>query len=276
MNIPWKLKSGIFRVIDVFRVYFLVDLLQKYVTRRSVKKSKSYNSYWELHLNTIQKYGPMTSLFEFGAGQNLAQNLFLSHMVERQELVDINYILDLGLVENSRRFLNENYCSLPKPINSILDLVEYGINYVAPADARGTHFPSASFDICVSTDTLEHIPVGDIKEILLEVHRLLKIGGILSLKIDYSDHYSHTDDKIDSLNFLLYSSSEWKKYNHKYHYQNRLRHEDYRELLQEIGFQIIEEKLFNSVTNINQTTVSLEFMGKYSLNITEGYFCARK
>ena len=39
-------------------------------------------------------------------------------------------------------------------------------------------------------------------EILLGVHRLLVPNGILTAKIDYSDHYSHTDRNISKLNFL--------------------------------------------------------------------------
>ena len=276
MNIPWKIKSAIFRIIDVLRMQFLVDVLQKYVTKRSVQKSITYNPNWELHLNAINKFGPMTTLFEFGAGQSLAQNLFLSHAIETQELVDLNCILDLELVEKSRCFLNKTYCSLATSVSCIEDLLEYGINYTAPADAKKTHFASASFDICISTDTLEHIPVQDIREIFLEIHRLLKKGGILSLKIDYSDHYSHTDDKINNLNFLSYSTSEWEKHNHSYHYQNRLRHSDYRELLQEHGFQIIEDQILRSVDSINEANLSVEFKEEDSLTVTEGYFCARK
>ena len=55
----------------------------------------------------------------------------------------------------------------------------------------------------------------------------LKKNGMISAIIDYSDHYAHTDPAIGLLNFLNYSSDDWKKYNHESHYQNRLRHYEY-------------------------------------------------
>jgi len=276
MNIPWKLKSGIFRIIDLFGVYFLVDFLQKYVTKRSVKKSQIFNSAWELHLNVINKYGPMRTLFEFGAGQSLAQNLYLSQAIEKQELVDLNCIIDLKLVENSRRFIDKNYYLLCKPINVFEDLEEYGINYTAPADAKSTQLPSNSIDVCVSTDTLEHIPLNEIQEILKEIYRVLTEDGCLSLKIDYSDHYSHTDHNISSLNFLSYSNSEWKKYNHKYHFQNRLRHDDFAKIITDAGFQIVEEKILSKVDSLEGCQIHDEFKKSIKLEVTEGYFCAKK
>jgi hypothetical protein len=276
MNIPWKIKSAIFRIIDVLGIQLLVDVLQKYVTKRSVQKSTTYNPNWELHLNVINKFGPMTKLFEFGAGQSLAQNLFLSHAIDEQELVDLNFILDLELVEKSRRFLDENYCSLAHPINSRDDLLEYGIKYTAPVDAKGTHLESASMDICVSTDTLEHIPMNEIKEILQEIHRVLKLGGILSVKIDYSDHYSHTDETISSLNFLRYSDTEWMKHNHSYHYQNRLRHLEYKQLILSSGFEMLDERVLNVENSFDGTNMDKTFSTRKDTSILEGYFCAIK
>ena len=71
----------------------------------------------------------------------------------------------------------------------------------------------------------------------------MKDTGIVSLVIDYSDHYSHTDNSIGALNYLNYTESEWAKFNHDCHFQNRLRHYDYIEIFKHCGFQIIEENL---------------------------------
>lgn len=84
------------------------------------------------------------------------------------------------------------------------------------------------FDMCTSTNTLEHLTKKEIFKFINMIKFLLKKKGILSLVIDCSDHYSHTDNKILPLNFLKFSKKEWDiKYNNKYLYQNRLRYDDY-------------------------------------------------
>ena len=194
------------------------------------------------HLNAIKKYNANGVLFEFGAGKSLLQNLFLSQHVLKQIVVDLNPMLDLTLVEEARSLL-ANAIKLPsnKLISSRGDLIDYGIEYKAPFDACETGFPENSIDVCVSTNTLEHIPQEKLFEIFLELNRTLKEPGIVSLIIDYSDHYSHTDSSIGPLNYLNYTESEWDKFNHQCHFQNRLRHFDYLEILQRSGFRILEE-----------------------------------
>ena len=107
-----------------------------------------------------------------------------------------------------------------------------------------------SIDACISTNTLEHIPKFDIILIFAELYRKLKDEGIVSLIIDYSDHYAHTDNNISLLNFLKYSQHQWKRYNHNIHFQNRLRHYEYIAIFEKIGFRTIKEDLFYAAKNI--------------------------
>ena len=108
-------------------------------------------------------------------------------------------------------------------------------------DAAKTVFEDGSIDACISTNTLEHIPENSIRLIFKELQRVLKANGVVSARIDYSDHYAHTDSSISLLNYLQYSDAEWKKFNHNSHYQNRLRHYDYVELFKSCGFEIVEQ-----------------------------------
>ena len=89
----------------------------------------------------------------------------------------------------------------------------------APYDAANTDLKNKSLDASISTNTLEHIPHKDIVNIFTELRRTLKDNGVVSLSIDYSDHYAHTDKKISLLNFLKYDDKTWNKFNHKHHYQ---------------------------------------------------------
>jgi SAM-dependent methyltransferase len=78
---------------------------------------------------------------------------------------------------------------------------------------------------------------------LKETHRLLKPGGILSMRIDYKDHWSYFDNSIGPYNFLVYSKKKWKRYNPSLHYQNRMRHSDYLRIIKEVGFTLVKEDL---------------------------------
>jgi hypothetical protein len=79
-----------------------------------------------------------------------------------------------------------------------------------------------------------------------ECRRLLSAAGVMSLLIDYTDHYAYFDSTISLYNYLQYSDSTWAPFSPSLHYQNRLRHRDYVDLLGEAGFQLVEEQRFGT------------------------------
>ena len=244
MNIPWRLKSSVFALVDLLNAPNILYFLQKYVTKRSKVGVLTVSQNWQNHKHYLTKYDATKSVFEFGAGKTLAQNLFLSDIVTRQTVVDLNPMIDYELVNNVRQQISKLVTLKSKThIKSCDDLALYGIEYRAPYDAARTDFSDKSFDACISTNTLEHIPKENIVDIFSELFRTLKDDGIVSAKIDYTDHYAHTDNSISLLNYLKFDDSTWKRYNHKCHYQNRLRHYDYIEIFKSCGFIIIEEEL---------------------------------
>ncbi len=252
-NIPWKIKSFIFSLIDFFNTPSILYFLQKNFTKRSKINQIIISPTWEKHKEILKKYNTTDFIFEFGAGKNLAQNLFLSSIVRKQLVVDLNPMIDISLVEISRKLLSEKLSlkTNSQIINS-KSLENFGIQYKSPYNAENTDLKDRSLDACVSTNTLEHIPRQSIIKIFRELHRTLKDTGVASLQIDYSDHYAHTDNKISFLNYLKYSDIEWKKFNHSCHYQNRLRHYDYIKIFESLGFFIVEENLDFSENNIPQ------------------------
>lgn len=118
---------------------------------------------------------------------------------------------------------------------------EFGITYLAPADARATGLSADSVDCVTSTSTLEHIPRSDIEPILRECRRMLRPGGVASFVIDYSDHYSHFDASITPFNFLGYSDRRWRLYNSSLQFQNRMRHSEYVRLFDLAGFDVVDQ-----------------------------------
>ena len=243
MNIPWKLKSSIFGLIDLLNAPNALYFLQKYVTKRS-KRIFRISPIWEAHKKYLKEHSATENVFEFGTGKNLAQNLFISDIVKHQFVVDLNPMLDFEIVNNVRRQISKIVALKSNvEINSLLELASYGIEYRAPYDASKTDIRDKSLSACISSWTLEHIPKDSITAIFSELYRTLKDDGIISAKIDYSDHYAHTDKTISLLNYLRFDENTWKRYNHDCHYQNRLRHYDYIEIFNKCGFVVINEEL---------------------------------
>ena len=132
-------------------------------------------------------------------------------------------------------FNNNSYTSL---IN-FLDLCQ--IHYIAPGDATDINLDDQSIDFHTSYTVLEHIPVKVLKHILIEGNRIVKNDGLFIHRIDYSDHFSHSDSKITAINFLQYSNDEWKRYtNNRYMYMNRLRHDDFINLFESTKHDIVD------------------------------------
>jgi hypothetical protein len=199
------------------------------------------------HLESIYRFSsqPLSEsvFYEFGAGWGLEIPLiFWSFGVETQILIDRQRLTDLQLVahtiEQTRR-LSASMKLGRVPFDP--DLATYGIRYLAPVDARRTSLAPASVDCITSTDTLEHIPAKDLGPLFRECRRLLRPSGIFSAAIDYADHYQQGDGAISDYNYLKYGDAVWKMFNPPSHYQNRLRHCDYINLLADAGFATVEE-----------------------------------
>ena len=76
-------------------------------------------------------------------------------------------------------------------------------------------------------------------------NQIILKNSYLSLHIDYSDHLSHGDKNFGRNHFLTFSNEEFEKYNSRLLYQNRLRHEHYKQIFISSGYKIIEEKALN-------------------------------
>jgi hypothetical protein len=194
------------------------------------------------------------SFFEFGAGWDLHVPLILRSLgVRHQTTVDIRRLLRPELVADVAQRLHglseiAAHWDPPSPPDGSAKEVDgwlrdHGIDYRAPADARATGLATGSIDAATSSNTLEHIPPEDIVRIGREVVRLLWPDGVASFHVDYSDHYCHFDPTISPWNFLGITERRWKWLNSDLHYQNRLRHSSYRDLLERAGFTIVSEEL---------------------------------
>jgi hypothetical protein len=238
---------------------------QRYVTRSLPATDASFISivsFAKSHIEAVRQYyhRPLgeATFYEYGAGWDMIVPLtFYALGVERQILVDIRNLLRIELVNDTIEKYQRIALDLVLPrkparyigvgirwSNFLASLKEYyGIDFRAPCDARHTGIEAGSINCITSTNTLEHIPIEDIRAILRECHRLLRDDGLMSCLIDYQDHYAYFDSGISAYNFLQHSDKAWRFFSPALHYQNRLRHRDYLDLFWEAGFEIIEERL---------------------------------
>ena len=191
---------------------------------------------------------PSDNYYEFGAGWDLIIPIAICHLGYKVDVIDIRKLLINDLVMDSIQRFNNTNSQLPlkitktatieKNLSNIKEVL--GLSYHAPEDARQTKYDDNHFDFSSSTSTMEHIPPDDILNILNETYRIMKKGGILSMDIDYIDHWAYFDSNISYFNFLQYSPEEWKKLNPDLNYQNRLRHIDYIKIIAQTPFEIVK------------------------------------
>jgi hypothetical protein len=123
-------------------------------------------------------------------------------------------------------------------------LTNYGIQYLAPFDARDMKFESGSIDIITTTSVFEHIPADDCDAIIREFRRIIDKDGLMSHTIDYSDHYAHADPNISEYHYLRFNDWQWKVLNPSIHYQNRMRTSDYSKMFSSRGFEIVGSEVW--------------------------------
>ena len=196
---------------------------------------------------------PTSVFYEIGAGWDLTNALsFYCFGVDQQVVTDLRRLMRPDLVvrsaELTRSFARDDGCTrdLPrtdaKEPNRLADelLSKCGISYLAPFDARKTAFLDNSIDCITCTKVFQHVPLDELRSLLVECRRILKSRGVMSALIDYRDNFSYSDPGISIYNFLRYSDEEWARWNPKLSYQNRLRHSDYFNLFESAGFAILE------------------------------------
>ena len=246
-RIDWKIKVFIYKILVFLKINKILYFIQKRITKRSLVSISEIYHYWEYHVKNINSFNSV-NILEFGAGKSLEQNIYLSYKFEdkiNQTIIDIDNMIDVDLFNQANHQISK-ILNKPKKnkVYKIKDMQSnFKIKYLAPYTINELNKYATKFDACISSNTLEHLPINDLQNIISDLKHIMRPDGVLSFAIDYSDHFSHTDNKISTLNFLKYEKKDWKKYNTKFLFQNRLRHQDYRKIFMSNGYEIMEEKL---------------------------------
>jgi SAM-dependent methyltransferase len=140
------------------------------------------------------------------------------------------------------RDVEEDYNKL-RAATDIDDLLQLArIEYIAPADATSTQLPNESVDVVFSNSVLEHVVPDIIGRLFSEAYRVLRPGGLMIHSLNCGDHYAYFDKRISFINYLTYTSDEWRRWDNKLLYQNRLRPSDFVKQSERAGFEIVLRK----------------------------------
>lgn len=266
----WKLKALIQNAVAKLPSalsYELYFQMQRYCG--GLKKPfdpKGHFSSGAAMLRKIQERGlPLKgkTFFEVGTGRvPLLPVAFWLGGAGKTITVDLNPYMRRELIADMLFFVRTQEGAIRKIFGDLLDeerfaaLLDYGktgkvdkrrlcalcgIDYAAPADAANTSLPDESVDYHISNAVYKHIPLETIRDILIEGNRIIAGDGLFINVIDYGDHFSYMDGSISVINFLQYSDAEWAKYaGNRYMYMNRARHDDFVELFQAVGHELLE------------------------------------
>lgn len=171
-----------------------------------------------------------------------AERLYLTDVVrylddQTLDLARQNVLLHAGLIE---RELGISQRAIAGMIAETQHLQQTRMEYLAPIDWDAVR--SESIDYVFSRAVLEHLPPGDITDLLLTIIRVLKPGGLMANIIDNSDHFEHHDKSITRLNFLRFSATTWSAISALTGQQNRLRHSDYRRMFSSSALCIVYDE----------------------------------
>jgi hypothetical protein len=250
----WKTKAFIQRAVAA-----LPEPLSGSLYYRLQQAVGSFNTTPEHHLSranillqAILKTGrPLAgSVIEVGTGRTL--NIPLGFWLcgfDRIHTVDVNRYLRKELVKKDLAWIRANSQAirslLPRIDDDRLQALENihtldellslsGILYMPGTPAF--RLPFKKVDYHISNSVLEHIPIEDLRALLIEARRL---GSTCVHRIQLSDHFSHSDPAISALNFLQYSEREWNHYaGNRFMYHNRMRAYEYDELFRSVGLKL--------------------------------------
>ena len=140
---------------------------------------------------------------------------------------------------------------------ALLDRI--GIKVIV-TDARSIPLPDHAVDLIFSSVVLAHIPAAVLVNIMAEFQRVAKPDATMAHLINLVDQYSFFDRSITPFNYLKYTSSQWRWLNSPLIWQNGLRLSDYKRLIANSGFRVVEEE---NVLGLNQDLDRVKLAPEY-------------
>lgn len=247
----WRLKAAVFRLFEIIplgeKIHFWA---QRKITRTWPRPAEDVASLIAAAANNIADFNRLSdtplehaTFFEIGAGRDLVLPIALRMLkVGRVVTTDIQRLANLELV-NASAAIAANLLGAASPkFSSWSELRDFGVHYVAPFDAERDILPP--MDAFISNEVLEHIPADALRSIFRRIADHLPAGGVSIHAVDYSDHYARGSN-LSRYNFLQFTDEQWQRFNPGAHYVNRLRHCQCKTIIEQAGFNMIEEQTYS-------------------------------
>ncbi len=184
-------------------------------------------------------------ILEIGPGDGIATAIYSRiynspkvYLIDVEKFADTNIKVYKDIIfslKDEKNFKNINLSSL----NTISDLLkEFNTSYLTNGIDSFKNIKNLSVDYIFSHSVMEHIRLSSIDEIIEEMNRVLKVGGLISHNINYKDHLS------DSLNNLRFPKRIWESnfFANSGFYTNRIPAVEMHKKFVESGFEIISQK----------------------------------
>ena len=203
-------------------------------------------SIFEGHFQDMNKFNPISdpSILEIGPGDSLFSMIF-----SRKYSTNKFYFLDVEDFANKdvriyknliKKLINEGYLGEfeIKAKFSFDDLICFSnAKYMTSGLSDLKKLKNESIDYIFSHSVLEHVRLSELDELIFQMYRVIKPGGIISHNINYKDHLN------ESLNNLRFSEKIWESdlLANSGFYTNRVPAIKMHRLFKNVGFQILKE-----------------------------------
>ena len=144
-----------------------------------------------------------------------------------------------------------------------------GFQYMIDPQGSLRELPDACTDLIISSDVLEHVPVGSVDSLISDMYRILKPGGMAAQLIVPWDHLAGYDSRVHGKNYLRYGDRIWRTFfENDVQYFNRLQHSEWIERFRRGKMEVVCAKIIGS-DNLGDLPISHRFRG-YSREDLEG------
>ena len=281
-SIKSKIFLNLFKKFDMpirfayTRIPIARDIAQKLTFKLLYKSSneKVWGNY--TLLSNVYKKHKLTfknkTIMEVGPGTSLVLALALLHEgAKKIILLDKFPRWDYDTTSDEVNFLT-NQCGMnvSKFLDEDLKPKKEFFQYTTNSIESMTDVADSSVDLITSFGVLEHIRNTD--STFKEMHRILKKSGHMYHFISLGDHYNFTDPLV----FLKYSDFIWNKITKEgYSYTNRLRVDDYLQLLEKYNFKLKDhEKKFCEIDKIGKINEKFKSKDEETLRTVHSYILA--
>ena len=162
-----------------------------------------------------------------------------------------------------QRFMSERLETARRAGTFEKAMSELGCSWQAPVDTTNLEYPDNHVDVTLSNLVLQCMPKNVVPDVVRELHRITRPGGYSIHRMTMVDEYSAGDPGRSDFDFLRFPERTWNRwFCHRIKHLNRMRYSQFRYLLTNAGFDVVEVKReidHDSIPHLQRKGVAPEF-----------------